>query len=338
MRVAITHNTVDEGSRVDDQDVMTQVAAVSQALVDLGHRPISAPCGLNLNHIKRQLAWIQPDVVFNLVESLGGEGRLIHLLPALLDSLRLPYTGASTESIWLSSNKLLAKERMVLAGILTPSWYGPVPNGFPSLSPACVSTGDENWIVKSVWEHASLGLDGDSLVSTADFKSLDRILKERAPDLGGACFAEIFVPGREFNLSLLADADSVEVLPAAEIVFEGFEPDRLPIVGYRAKWDAESYEYNHTPRHYKFPPEDGALLEQLKRLALRCWEIFGLRGYARIDFRVDTDGRPWVLEANANPCLSPDAGFAAAVCRSGLSYREAISRIILSMERELCVR
>jgi D-alanine-D-alanine ligase len=66
----------------------------------------------------------------------------------------------------------------------------------------------------------------------------------------------------------------------------------------------------------------------LSRLAIACWHHFGLRGYARVDFRVDGHGRPWILEVNPNPCLSLDAGFAAAIERAGMTYDEAIGRIV----------
>ena len=63
-------------------------------------------------------------------------------------------------------------------------------------------------------------------------------------------------------------------------------------------------------------------------MALRCWRLFKLSGYARVDFRVDSGNRPWVLEINANPCLSPDSGFFAAAARAGLSFREVVKRIV----------
>ena len=100
-------------------------------------------------------------------------------------------------------------------------------------------------------------------------------------------------------------------------------------VGYNAKWDESSFEYTRTPRCFDFPPEDASLLAELQRLSLRCWDVFGLRGYARVDFRVDADGRPWVLEVNTNPCLSPDAGFMAAAARAGLSCSDAVRRIVM---------
>ncbi len=328
MRIAIVHNAVGPDSRADEQDVLIQAAAVSQALSELGHEPITMACTLDLAEMKHQLETIRPLMVFNLVESLAGEGRLIHLFPALLDSMGLPYTGSGTETIFVTSHKLLAKERMELAGLPTPPWRGPFPSDFPILAGSPVTIENNRWLVKSLWEHGSLGLDDDKSISAATFEELDQILKARAPDLGKACFAEAFILGREFNLSLLKGPTGPEVLPPAEIIFEDYGSKRLPIVGYRAKWDSHSYEYHHTPRRFDFSPADDALLVQLQSFAIQCWEVLGLNGYGRVDFRVDLQRRPWILEINSNPCLSPDAGFAAAVLQSGMTYTEAIGRIL----------
>jgi D-alanine-D-alanine ligase len=118
------------------------------------------------------------------------------------------------------------------------------------------------------------------------------------------------------------------VLPPAEIIFEGFTDTMPRIVDYHAKWDTAAFAYHHTPRCFDFPPFDHELLARLQELARLCWEAFGLRGYARVDFRVDDAGRLWVLEINANPCLAPDAGFAAALERAGIDYTEAVRRIL----------
>ena len=100
------------------------------------------------------------------------------------------------------------------------------------------------------------------------------------------------------------------------------------MVGFRAKWQEDSEEYRNTPRRFEFVPGDTPLLAELENLARRCWHLFHLAGYARVDFRVDPDGRPFVLEVNTNPCLSPDAGFAAALDRAGISYNHGIRRIL----------
>ena len=150
----------------------------------------------------------------------------------------------------------------------------------------------------------------------------------RKEKLGGACYAEAYIDGREFNVALISGKTGVKVLPIAEMLFQNYSPDKLKIVDYKAKWDADSFEYNNTIRKFNFQKSDAALISSLREIALRCWNIFSLRGYARVDFRVDKNGRPWVLEINSNPCLSPDAGFAAALQQAKIKYHDAIGLIM----------
>ncbi len=326
MRVAIVHDAVGESDAPDARDAIVQADAVDRALGALGHTVCRIACSLNLLAVTSELRSRQADLVFNLVESIGGRGRLIHLLPFCLDALPLPYTGAPAETVMLTSSKTMAKAWMAAGAIPTPAWVGPWPGTGGRRDEAACGRG--SWIVKSVWEHASIGLGPQSLVRDAGPAEIFGQLEQRAVELGGACFAEHFIAGREFNLSLLAHPDGPQVLPPAEIIFEGYTAEMPRIVDYRAKWDPSAFEYHHTPRRFAFDATDAALLARLTALALRCWEHFGLRGYARVDFRVDEAGAPWVLEINANPCLAPDAGFAAALARAGIPYADAIGRIV----------
>jgi D-alanine-D-alanine ligase len=326
MRVVVLHGKVAEDAGKDELDVLIQRDAVSTALGDLGYDPTALPFSLDLQGVIRELRDLRPAFVFNLVESVEGQGRLIHLAPSLLDHLQLPYTGSRTEAIFLTSNKLVGKQLLRAAGIPTPPWSAlhdsprhPLAHGGP-------------YIVKSVWEHASIGLDEESLVWATNPDELRRVLGERRERLEGSCFAEAYIDGREFNLSLLADRDGPQVLPPAEIRFEDYPTGKPRLVSYRAKWDEDSFEYRHTQRSFEFPGEDRGLLDNLARIALECWRAFQLKGYARVDFRVDRDGRPWVLEVNANPCLSPDAGFAAAAERAAIAYSRVIDRIVADIE------
>jgi D-alanine-D-alanine ligase len=332
MKIAVVHNRVGAEDSLDARDVLQQVAVVTEALASLGHEVVRWSCGLDLEAARRELALARPALVFNLVEDLAGFGRLIHLFPFLLDALRIPYTGAPAEAILLTSNKALAKERMQQAGLPTPAWAGPWPAAGTERRPGVRA---DKWIIKSVWEHASIGLDGGSVLAVDSEAALAAEMRRRCAALGGACFAEEFIDGREFNLSLLAGADRPEVLPPAEILFSGYTPDMVRIVDYRAKWDEGSFHYHHTPRTFEFGPEDAELLQELTEIARRCWHAFGLAGYARVDFRVDQAGRPFILEINTNPCLSPDAGFAAALVRAGISFAQAMARIVADAGRNL---
>jgi D-alanine-D-alanine ligase len=339
MDIAIVHNASAVDCPPDEQDVLVQVEAVSRALERLGHRVGPLPCDLNLEILRRRLQETSPDLIFNLVESLAETGRLIHVVPGLLDAMALPYTGASAQAIFLTSNKLLAKVRLHTAGLPTPAWIhwrnSVLSHCDRPYSEAGSDTPDDTsaWITKSVWEHASVGLDESAIVPWPGAEAMGRRLIERAADLGGDCFAEVFIDGREFNLSVLDGPRGPRVLPPAEILFSDFGEGKARIVDYQAKWDPASFEYHHTPRHFDFSEADRPLLDQLNALSLACWRLFDLKGYARVDFRVDERGNPWILEVNANPCLSPDAGFAAAVQQAGMTFETAIDRIVSSAKR-----
>jgi D-alanine-D-alanine ligase len=322
MKIAVLHGKVPPDAGKDELDVLVQVEAVSGALADLGYEPVVVPFSTDLKAVIEALAAIRPAFAFNLVESVEGQGRLIHTAPALLDYLRLPYTGASTEAIFLTSNKILAKKLLKSAGIPTPPWL--TPETLPEEGLALKVP----YIIKSVWEHASIGLDEDSVVLPVRPSRLGQAMESQCDRLGGECFAEAYVEGREFNLSLLSSESGPEVLPPAEISFADFPAGKLRLVAYRAKWDAASFEYRHTLRSFAFGKEDASLLKRLEATARDCWRLFGLRGYARVDFRVDEQGNPWVLEINANPCLSPDAGFAATAERVGLGFDQVVARIV----------
>ena len=304
---------------------MLQVEEVSRALSELGYDAVTVPFSLDLKGVADACSAISPVFVFNLVESVEGLGRHIHMAPALLDHLGLPYTGSGLEAMFLTSNKLLAKKLIRASDLPTPAWYSTDDRDAP----------DEKlegpYIVKSVWEHASRGLDESSVVFPVNSGELLNEVRLCGERLAGDCFAERYVEGREFNLSLLGDdSGRPEVLPPAEIIFDGYPAEKIRVVGYRAKWEEDSFEYNHTPRSFGFLSQDTSLLRELRDMAVNCWSLFGVRGYARVDFRVDPLGGPWVLEVNVNPCLSPDAGFFAAASRAGLSFTAVVERIIKS--------
>lgn len=321
------HNPVSDAETPDNQDTLVQARAVTDALRQAGHEARSLAFE-NAAHARDAIAQAAPDVVFNLVESQAGGDLLDALAAELFESAGVAFTGSGSRAIRDTCFKVPAK-RAMLPDLPTPAWierpapaHGPDAGGHPRF-PA-------TYIIKSSVEHASRGIDDTSVVHAPSADWLRAELERRAPSLGGAAIAEAYIDGREFNLSLMGDAApgrGARVLPPAEIVFDGYPSDKPHIVGYAAKWHEGSFEFSHTPRRFDFPASDAPLLAELRTLALACWEKFGLAGYARVDFRVDADG-PWVLEVNTNPCVSPDAGFAAAVARAGMTYAQAMDLIV----------
>lgn len=332
MRVTILYNEPTIWAAAEEADVLAQVEAVATSLEANGYTVDRLACGLDLQAVADGLNADPPDLAFNLVEGLGGHDRLYAAVPALLDALGIPYTGSSAEAIFITTNKLIAKERLAAAGLPTPAvpvrWPEPLGDPQRGLSPFAPG----RYICKPVWEHASLGMVDDVVVSTASRKRLLARLVELGERTGREYFAEAFIAGRELNISVCDDGTGKPVvLPPAEIDFSAFPRGKPRIVGWAAKWDESSFECQHTPRRFDFAESDAPLLAEVKSLALACWRLFGLSGYARVDFRVDAAGRPFILEVNTNPCLTGDAGFPAAAEQAGLPFDDAIGRIVAAV-------
>ncbi len=150
------------------------------------------------------------------------------------------------------------------------------------------STRRQRVIVKPIWEHGSLGIDPASVMRGADAA---RAIVERTLRWNTEHFAEGYVDGREFAAAMMEGPDGVEVLPIRETVFQGFDDGQPLITDYDAKWTPGSQPYVGTPRRFGIERDEPELAAELTRLALACWDLFGLGGYARVDFRVDRNGR-----------------------------------------------
>ncbi|MDZ7741512.1 MAG: D-alanine--D-alanine ligase [Bacteroidota bacterium] len=322
--VLIYHSPLESGASADELDVLKEASFVARGLRALGYNVVKKAFPINLEQLGEELQEINPLFVYNLVETIRNDGRLISVAPLLFEHFRVPYTGCNSDAIYLTSNKLVAKRVMISAGIPTPLYCIPGDHAIPEL------LSGSGFLIKSIWEHASFGMD-EHLMKIWDGRQLRgyfKSLKKGERD----CFAEQYIDGREFNVSIISGQDGPVVLPLAEIEFRNYPATRLKIVGYRAKWDEQSFEYKNTCRVFREIETDRAILSKIREISMQCWETFGLSGYARVDFRIDHDNKPWVLEVNTNPCISPDSGFMAAARQADMDIKEVIERIIYDID------
>lgn len=318
MHILIIHDRLSKSASKDELDTRLQAQQVAAALRALGHQVSRTSFSLDLLHMRARIAALNPDYVFNLVETLEGS-KLLHVAPALFETMDLPFSGGGSQGMMLTSDKPLAKRLLKLAGIPTPAWMGMDTKG--DLADFLGTP----VIVKPVTEEASVGIDDDSV---RVFHSAEELRTVVAGTKGRPLFAEQYIEGREFNISVMPFDGIPTVLTIAEMLFLDYPAGKPTIAGYEAKWEEQSFAYTHTQRSFSFPPQDSALLSRLHELSLRCWALFGARGYIRVDFRVDIAGNPFVLEVNLNPCVTLDSGFTAAAAEQGLSYVQMIERIL----------
>jgi D-alanine-D-alanine ligase len=258
-------------------------------------------------------------VVFNLGEGIDGRLFEIARIAWALEAMGYCYTGASGEAIARTTHKALTKSILAKHKLPTPAGW--------LMRDATDIGANEGYqfplIVKPVAEDASLGIGPKAIVHDLG------TLKERVDYIVNcyrqAAVVEQFIAGREFNISIWGEPP--EVLPLYEIDFSDFEDPYDRIVSFAAKWEPDTFDYNHTPGicPARVSPELG---ERITETALGAWYAMDCRGYARIDIRVDENEDPYVVEVNCNPDLSPDAGFYRSTRTAGYTYQNMVIKIL----------
>lgn len=314
--VVVAYNKVSPDAGPDELDIFDQVQLAEKSLAELGYTTQRLEIDLNVKDFVDQLTEIRPDFVFNLVESINNHGELLYFATAIYEYLNIPYTGVPTNGMFLTTNKTLAKKWMRANGIPTAPSFELNETG--KLNP------DRTYLVKPKLEDGSLGFDDDLVFKGNEADRFPKI-KELSPL---HFFIEEYLEGREFNISVLGGKTGPTVLPVPEMVFHNFPDDKPRIMGFRAKWVENSFEYENTSRAFIDEEKEAPLVKKLREICIKCWDVFEIKGFCRVDFRLDKEGNPYVLEVNANPCITPGSGFYMACEYAGIDFAEATRRII----------
>ena len=314
-RCCILYNQPRDGALPDELDVLDQVDYIEKNLFEIGIKTYRKGITSNFMNEVASLAENKPDFVFNLVESINNKGELCYFVPALLNMYSIPYSGNPLEAMFITTSKALTNKILRETGITTPGSY--FPSQYKMLIPG------NRYIIKPIWEDGSLGITVDSVfIYQPGYEKKFNGLNDTH------WIIQDYIDGREFNISVLAGENGPEVMPPAEMVFHNYDDEKPRIVDFKAKWEADSFEYVNTIREFPGNYLNPALAENLINTALKCWHVFGLKGYARVDIRIDKDDNPYVIEVNANPCISPDSGFVAATNEAGIPFTDVLHRIL----------
>lgn len=299
------HNDVDA-----EYDSPRTIAAIREAIESYGHKVVELEATPELPSL---LPSADVDLVFNIAEGFKGRHRESQV-PALLELLGIPYTGSDPTALSLALDKGLAKRLVRQAGFHTPPFV-------------LLATGRERLpkeisfplIVKPVAEGSSRGILQTSVVET------EEELRELAVEIAGryrqAVIAENFVGGREFTVGLLGEKRP-KALPPMEILFQDGR-EKYPVYSFSSKFETETVTYQVPAKI------DPALDAELRRVARGIFSILGCRDVARVDLRLDGQGRVQFIECNPLPGLSPGfSDFCFIAQAAGLDYRTLIGEIL----------
>ncbi len=323
-RVAVLYTSVVdtlkdvEGKMRVDLDLEVSAREVTDALASGGHDARYFTFGPDPVALGAALRAYGADAIFNLSECPMDSAQKEPHGAALLELLKIPYTGNGPLSLSVCNDKALTKRVLASSGIATPEFrlYGSVPRGRCGLRFPV--------IVKPAKEDGSAGITEDSVVDD------ERALKTRVAHVieryAQEALAEEWLGGREFNVGILGngtEADPHRTLPPGELVYRN---PKWRVCSFESKWDTNHPAYDEIyPQCPARIPE--ALRKRLAGTTLACANAFGLRGYARVDFRMSRTGKLCVLEVNPNPDISSSAGLSRAAGAFGLTHVGLVNEI-----------
>jgi D-alanine-D-alanine ligase len=331
--ILILHNTfgvADDPLYESRAGVMDQVRAVSQALdmLGIGCEIIAVE---NLRHLTQILGSAKESIIFNLVEEFLCSIEQACFVPVVCRAFAKSCTGNDTPALLLGQNKIYAKAVLCDAGLPCPEGMAVYPQQKANWS----VLGAGRYIFKPAYCDASEGITPESvLLLPGEKKNADMLVKKLHQQFGQPVIVERFIPTRELNVSVVERNGKANVMPLAEIDFGAFSETQTKIVDYNAKWQKDSFAYNNTPR--KIPADLPAEVSaEVKSMAAAAFKALNCRDYARVDFRLDEDLNPFILEVNPNPDISLDAGFAAAIAAGGIPYERFVQTVITNAQHRL---
>jgi D-alanine-D-alanine ligase len=292
---------------------------VIETLREIGHEVRVLGTHDNLSAIRTTVEEFKPQIVFNLMEAFADVTTFDQNVVSYLELLRLPYTGCNPRGLILARDKALSKKLLAYHRIPVPDFTVVRPGRKPQLSKKLQFP----LIVKSLFFEASAGISQASVVENAE--QLAKRVHFIHENLGTAAIVERFIDGRELYVGVIGN-QRLEALPVWEMSFDKMPDNRWRIATERVKWSTQ-YQKRHGIMTDKAELEAG-LAERIQRIARRAYQALDLNGYARIDFRLDEEGRPQVLEANPNPNLAYGEDFAESAEVYGLTYERLLDRIL----------
>jgi D-alanine-D-alanine ligase len=273
----------------------------------------------DLTPIRQALDEFKPTIVFNLLEAFDDVVVFDQNVVSYLELLRVPYTGCNPRGLTLARDKALARKLLSYHRIPAPD-FTVVALGRKPVLPKRLSY---PLIVKSLTYEASAGISQASVVENEE--QLAKRVRFIHETLLTPAIVEQYVDGRELYVGVLGN-QRLRVFPVWEMSFDKMQGDNWRIATERVKWNV-NYQQRHgiDTAEAELAPEVAA---RIQHLAKRTYRALELSGYARIDFRVDAEGTPHVIEANPNPQLAEQEDYARSAAKAGMAYPVLLERIM----------
>jgi D-alanine-D-alanine ligase len=333
MRIGFTYNVrhlgggLDEASQAEAEfDEPETIAAIHEAIEANGHSCIDVEADDDAFEALRSL---KPslDVVFNIAEGQRGQSREAQI-PAMLEMLDIPFSHSGSLTHAISLDKALTKKVWRFHGLPTPRFA----LFSEDLREMTVEALRFPVLVKPNAEGSSKGLFNANLIE--DPAMLMDKVQEIQGLVGGSILVEEFLPGREFTVAVIGNPGTgggLTALPIVEQNYTAFPSDLPHFASYEVKW---FFEDSDAGRDACICPADlsPSLREEIEFLATQAFTVLGCRDVARVDLRMDAEGRPQLIEINPLPGMHHDPDvtsyFPISARAAGWDYRRLIGEVL----------
>jgi len=294
---------------------------VKTALLNLGHEVQVVGIYDDMGPIRKIIEEWKPHIAFNLLEDFAGNSAFDYYVVSFFAMMRLPYTGCNPRGLLLARDKALTKKILSYHRISVPHFVV-----FPRGRKVAQRQRRLQYplIVKSLMEEDSVG------IAQASYVENEQQLRERVAlihdKLQGDAIAEEYIDGRELYVTVLGNT-KLEVLPIRELVFGNVEPGLPRMATYKVKWDDKYRERWNIEYQFARNLPNG-MADRIGHFCKRVYHQLDMNGYGRIDLRLTSDNKIYVLEANPNPGIARDEDCTLSAIKSGLSYEDFIQRIL----------
>jgi D-alanine-D-alanine ligase len=296
-----------------EYDVLSTLRGMGHELLPLGIKDTLVP-------INEALEQFKPHIAFNLMENLREVASFDQNVVSFLEVLGAAYTGCNPRGLVLSRDKAISKTLLAYHHVPVPD-FAVYPLGRKVRRPKRLQF---PLIVKSLTADSSEGISQASVV--ADDTKLQERVRFVHEKSGTDALVERYIEGRELYVGVLGN-ERLMILPVWELHLSKMPESAYQIATERVKWN-KRFQDRHgiDAGPAKDLPDD--VVKRIRRICHRVYRTLQLSGYARIDLRLDTEGRVYVLEANANPQLAIGEDFAESAKHAGLTYPQVLQRIM----------
>jgi D-alanine-D-alanine ligase len=298
----------------------TEYDVVTTLRNELGHDVHALGVKDDLGQIRQAADELKPHIAFNLLEAFHEVGTFDQHVVAYLELLRLPYTGCNPRGMFLTRDKALSKKLLHYHRIPVPE-FAVVQRGRKARVPKRLSF---PMIVKPLTQEASIGISQASVVE--DEPKLRERVQFIHESIQTDAIIERFIDGRELYCGVIGN-QRLQVLPVWEMTFGKMPEGQHRIATERVKWSPKYQKKVGVSTQEATDLPDGAAAA-VQHVSRRVYKVLEMSGYARVDLRLDEQGRVYVIEANPNPHIAREEDFAESANKAGVPYSALLQRIL----------